>query len=310
MSLSLKRRSTPCARLTGVLALAASLLVGNGIGQAWAATQPVACNKISLGQCLHLVEQAYDVTIALNPAIGAKEVQVTTASPDPVRAVKDIFEATDGMVPAIEQDAAKKLLSITVIDASGQMFSPTVIGAQAVAKAAAYGLDKPKTEGAPTAANAAGAAGGPDAGDVNASDGKAFPPSFTPAALPPEDPDAVVFPASGDDPPLTLRELKEKAADINFDDPDRVVEMPDNSDFPKMTVRQLTAIRERAALQMDDPNATVGPQQPEGENLTLKQVLEIRKRDAEALKNQKEVVMPDGTVFPVTPQNKPAPGKQ
>ncbi|MEL7640453.1 MAG: hypothetical protein AAGU21_12495 [Solidesulfovibrio sp.] len=253
---------------------------------AWAG-QAISCNGISLGQCLHQVELAYQVTIGLNPEIAAKQVQVTTAAPDPVTAVKDIFEATGGMVPAIEQENANKILSITVIDAKGQLFQPTLLGADTAAKAAAY---TPKTpDNAKPADNAS----------LADSDGQPLPPQFPPPVLPPENPDDIIFPASGDDPPLTLRELQIKAQEANLDDPNRIVEMPDNSDFPKMTERQINAIRERDALQIDDPNAVVGPDQPEGEVLTYKQILEIRKRDAELLKNQTEVVMPDGTTFPV-----------
>lgn len=135
------------------------------------------------------------------------------------------------------------------------------------------------------------------------------PPNEAPPVELQEDLDAVVFPPSGDNPSVTLRELRAKAAELNLDDPDRIVEMPDEN-FPKMTVRQLNAIRDRDALQQEDPDAPVAPGQPKDSVLTMGEVKKIREQDAEALKNQKEVVMPDGTTFSVGALKKAAAGQQ
>lgn len=135
MPISRNRRSFSRALVAGTVTAAAVFCLG--AGPAVAAKQNLSCEKIPLGQCLQRVEKAFGVTIAINPAVTAQNVQVATGATDPVAAVKDVIEAVGGLVPAIEQDPAKKHLAITIIDAKGQMFPPTASGTPAGAKAVA-----------------------------------------------------------------------------------------------------------------------------------------------------------------------------
>lgn len=262
-------------QLAGVCLILAVLFGGFGVLLAAPKEVSFTCPDTTVGQCFTTMEKAFAIDVVYSGKFVNNKITLSFTGTEPVKAIKAIFDAAGISGFSVQLAADGKKLVVAVLGDTDAA--------------------NPNT-GFPPFPPVSGAAAAPAAtdGTVPSPAGETVPVSSNFPNIPSAE---------------ELAKIKAKNASVAAKMEDEPILMPGGKDDSGVTMRQLRAVQEKAAVSAEDHNAPLPIGSGSDGVVTQGELRKRQKEGVARLNSDKTVTMPDGSKVNVEQLNKTSPGR-